>query len=336
MLTFARPPTPRVNDVLTQGPTSARMDRRLPPEGSALRVTAGAALHAALFVDELLAALRALRVQAFPYHRLDVARFLLELDVGLDRLDGPAEVVERLDGRLDAGLVGSDVPLDCLRDRIGNRVDAFAVVQGDPRASDALELVDDLVDRDAGAKAQGHEAREALRERGGVSAAPADLREHFEQAFVVLVDGHVEGAVAREDLLRAPRDDVGAGAGSRDRRLRRHLDADLLRRRRGRLRRSGLRDADIEDLVLARTVPVHRDALALQLVREEVRLLHVVHGRVVGHVDRLRHSRITVVLEGRLHPHVPLRRDVVGDREDALPLLRHILDAARRAAVLED
>src|SRR5438046_1925216 len=115
--------------------------------GSALRVPAGVALDAALFEDERLAALRALRVQAFPEELRGVAGFLLELDVRLDRA---VRLVVRLDGRLNAGLLHPDVPLDRLRDRVGDRVDAFSVVDRDPRAADPFELVDDFVDRDAG------------------------------------------------------------------------------------------------------------------------------------------------------------------------------------------
>src|SRR2546421_16931 len=108
----------------------------------------------------------------------------------------PAELVVRLDGRLDTGLLHPDVPLDRLRDRVRDRVDALPVVDRDPRAADALELVDDLVDRDAGPQAQGNEARDAFREGGSISAAAADLREHFEEAFLVLVDRDVQGAVS--------------------------------------------------------------------------------------------------------------------------------------------
>ena len=43
-----------------------------------------------------------------------------------------------------------------------------------------------------------------------------------------------------------------------------------------------------------------------------------------------------MVLEGGLHADVPLRRDVVGHREDALPLLRHLPEPARAAVVLEN
>src|SRR5207244_13068209 len=119
--------------------------------GSALRVAAGVAFDAALFEDEGLAALRALRIQAFSEELRGIAGFLLELDVRRDRA---VRLVVRLDGRLHAGLLHPDVPLDRLRDRVGDRVDAFSVVDRDPRAADPFELVDDLVDGDAGPQAK--------------------------------------------------------------------------------------------------------------------------------------------------------------------------------------
>src|SRR5437867_1472200 len=169
--------------------------RRWPQEwsASAFRVAARVALDAAFLEHEGFAALRALRIQAFPQQLRGVAALLLHLDVRLDR---PAELVVRLDGRLDSGLLHPDVPLDRLRDRVRDRVDALPVVDRDPRAADALKLVDDLVDRDAGPQAQGNEARDAFREGGSISAAAADLREHFEEAFLVLVDRDVQGAVS--------------------------------------------------------------------------------------------------------------------------------------------
>src|SRR3989449_6589888 len=220
---------------------------------SAFRVAARVAFDAAFLEHEGLAALRALRIQAFPQQLRGVAALLLHLDV---RLDGAAELVVRLHRRLDAGLLHADVPLDRLRDRVRDRVDALPMVDRDPRAPDALELVDDLVDRDAGPQAERDEARDAFRERRGVAAAAADLCEHLEQAFLVLVDRHVQRTVSGEDLLRPTGDHVGTGSRPDDRGLRGHFDVDLFRLAR-------LRDADVQDLVLARAVAVDRYALAL-------------------------------------------------------------------------
>src|SRR5207245_7615401 len=231
---------------------------------SALRVPAGVALHAAFLEHEGLAALRALGIQAFPQQLRGVAGLLLHLDV---RLDGAAEFVERLHGRLHSRLLHPDVTLDRLRDRVRDRIDALPVVDRDARAADALELVDDFVDWDAGSQAQGNEARDPFREGGGVAAAAADLGEHLEEAFLVLVDRDVECAVSGEDLLCAAGDHVGTGSRADDGGLGRHLDMD-------RLRLLGLRDADVEDLILPRPVAVHRDAPAVEVHRHDVRLLH--------------------------------------------------------------
>src|SRR2546427_10041505 len=206
---------------------------------SAFRVAARVALDAAFLEHEGLAALRALRIQAFPQPLRGVAALLLHLDV---RLDGAAELVVRLDRRLDSGLLHADVPLDRLRDRVRDRVDALPMVDPDPRAPDALELVDDFVDRDARTQAQRHETRDAFRERRSLAAAAAELRGHLEQALLVLVDGHVQRAVSRQNLLRSAGDDVRTGARPDDCRLGRHRNMDLFRL-------LGLRDADVEDLV---------------------------------------------------------------------------------------
>src|SRR5207245_8462611 len=206
--------------------------------------------------NQCLAVRRTLGIQPFPQELRGVAGLLLQFDV---RLHGAPELVERLDGRLNAGLLHPDVPLDRLRNRVGNRVDALPVVDRDPRAPDALELVDDLVDRDAGPKAERDEARDAFRERRRVAAAAADLREHLEQAFLVLVDRHVQRAVSGQDLLRPSGDDVRTGSRPDHEGLGWYLDMD-------RFRLVRLRDADIQDLVLPRAVAVDRDSFAVQIV----------------------------------------------------------------------
>src|SRR6058998_2012699 len=270
-----------MNRTRAMGPPTAPRDLALStaPPRSAFRVTARVALDAAFLEHEGFAALRALRIQAFPQQLRGVAALLLHLDV---RLDGAAELVVRLDRRLDSGLLHADVPLDRLRDRVRDRVDALPMVDRDPRAPDALELVDDFVDRDARTQAQRHETRDAFRERRRVAAAAADLREHLEQALLVLVDRDVQGAVSGEDLLCSARDDVRSGPRPKSRGLRRYLDVDLLR------------------------------------------------------LVRLRDGGVAPILESGLHSDMPFRRDVVGRREDLLPLLRDFLQAARGPVVVEN
>src|SRR3989449_3194819 len=293
---------------------------------SAFRVAARVALDAAFLEHEGLAALRTLRVQAFPQQLRGVAGLLLHLDV---RLDGAAELVVRLDGRLDSGLLHADVPLDRLGDRVRDRIDALPMVDRDPRAADALELVDDLIDRDAGPQAERDEARDALRQRRGVAAASADLREHLEEAFLVLVDRDVQGAVPGENLLRPTGDHVGTGSRPDDRGPWGHFDVNLFELLR-------LRDADVEDLVLARAVAVDRDAFAVEVEREQVRLLDVLDGGLPREIDRLRDRGVAPVLERSLHANVPFRRDVVRGGEDLLPLLRDLFQAARGAVIVEN
>src|SRR2546428_749280 len=197
---------------------------------SALRVPARVALHAAFLEDEGLAALRTLGIQAFLQQLRGVAGLLLQFDV---RLHGAPELVERLDGRLDAR------------------------------------------------------------------------------------------------LLRAARDHVRAGARPQRRGLRGDFDADLLRLLR-------LRNADVQDLVLAGAVAVHGDAFAVQVMGQEVRFLHVLHGRLPRQVDRFRHRGVAPVLERRLHANVPLGCDIVRRGEDALPFLGDVLQSPRRSVVVED
>ena len=76
--------------------------------------------------------------------------------------------------------------------------------------------------------------------------------------------------------------------------------------------------ADVEHLLVAAAVAVDGDALAAGLVGQQVDLLDVVDGGLVGEVDRLGDGVVGVLLEGRLQLDVPLGRDVVRRDEDAL------------------
>src|SRR3990170_3719555 len=190
--------------------------KRLPRSVSALRVPAMVALRAPLLEDEGAPALRAFRVQP-ALHEVRCLGLLLYLVVNVH---GAGFHIERVDRRDRAGPLHPDVPLDRLRDRVRDREDPLPVVERQPRAADPLELIDDLVDRHTRAEAQRHEPREAFREARRVPAAAADLREQLEQSLVVLVDRHVQRAVAREDLLRPACDHVGPPPGPCDDRLR--------------------------------------------------------------------------------------------------------------------
>src|SRR3972149_5392184 len=130
--TTARRTSSMVPERRTRGIAPPRAGGAMALSALALRVPARSALHAAFLVHELLPTLRALRVEAFPDHRLDVAGLLLQLDV---RLHGPAELVERFHGRLDAGLLRPEVTLDRLRIRVGGRGHAGPRARRGPRAA---------------------------------------------------------------------------------------------------------------------------------------------------------------------------------------------------------
>src|SRR5581483_10303766 len=326
---------------------------------SALAVPAAQALDASLLQRQHVVALGALGVVA-PGHderRADLVvahEVLLGLGVALDARRGRGGLLEggrhAVEARLDALVqVAGDLAPEGLREAVGHRVDLLAVVVGDLGRADAVELLDDLLGRDAAAQAKAREARDGLGEGGRVAAAAADLREDLEEAVLVLVDGHVERAVAGLDLLRGARDDVGARAGLEDHGARGRGALDLLARGGalgglGRAVQRGLpgglalqllRLAQVEHLVLPAAVAVDGDALAARVVGQEVGLLHVGLGGVLGEVDGLADRGVHVLLEGRLHLHVPLGADVHGGGEDLLPLGGDLGEAARAAVVLQ-
>src|SRR2546425_1219407 len=74
----------------------------------------------------------------------------------------------------------------------------------------------------------------------------------------------------------------------------------------------------------------------MEVEREQVRLLHILDGGLPREINRLRDRGVAPVLEGGLHSDMPFRRDVVGRREDLLPLLRDFLQAARGPVVVEN
>src|SRR5690242_16359780 len=67
-----------------------------------------------------------------------------------------------------------------------------------------------------------------------------------------------------------------------------------------------------EHLALAAAVPVYRDSLATQLVRELVRSFDVDGGRIAPEVDRLADRGMDVALKRGLHAHVSRDVDLVG------------------------
>ena len=77
-------------------------------------------------------------------------------------------------------------------------------------------------------------------------------------------------------------------------------------------------------------IPEHRDAQAAQVVGQLVGLGHVLDRGRLRQVDRLGDPVVRVPLEGRLHPDVPLRRDLVGGDEHLADVFRHPGQAVQR------
>src|SRR5690606_1222562 len=93
-----------------------------------------------------------------------------------------------------------------------------------------------------------------------------------------------------------------------------------------RYRRSGVRAVPRQErqhLPVLRAVAVDGDALDPLVPRLQVDVPHVRHGRLRGQVHGLGHRRVGVLLEGRLHPQVPLRGDLEGGDEGPADVRRH-------------
>src|SRR5215217_27282 len=210
----------------------------------------------------------------------------------------------------------------------------------------ASELVDHL--GRVGAVGEGHRNHtpQGVRERGGRPAGLAEDDEALPGPELVVVHRDVHGAVAGPDLLghagerarpavarlgeRGEGLPLALGRRRRDGRRGRRLGRG---RRHGRLLPAGL--ARGQYLRVARAVPVDRYALAARGEGLAVGVLHVFDARLVGQVDGLGDAHRGVLLERRLHPDVPLARDVVRGHPHAAYVVRDVLDVAH-GAVLGD
>src|SRR5215217_2813913 len=210
----------------------------------------------------------------------------------------------------------------------------------------ASELVDHL--GRVGAVGEGHRDHtpQGVRERGGRPAGLAEDDEALPRPELVVVHRDVHGAVAGPDLLGhaserawpavARLGERGEGlplalrGRRRDGRRRRCFGRG---RRHGRLLPAGL--ARGQSLRVARAVPVDRYALATRGEGLAVGVLHVFDARLVGQVDGLGDTHRRVLLERRLHPDVPLARDVVRSDPYAAHVVGDILDVTH-GAVLGD
>src|SRR5450759_229966 len=88
---------------------------------------------------------------------------------------------------------------------------------------------------------------------------------------------------------------------------------------------------DVEHLLLAAAVTVGGDALAAAAEGQQVDVLDVVGGGLVGEVDRLGDGVVGALLEGCLQLDVPLRGDVVGRGEDPLHVGGHPVEVPHGA-----
>ena len=82
--------------------------------------------------------------------------------------------------------------------------------------------------------------------------------------------------------------------------------------------------AGAQHLPLLAAVAVHGDAFAAQFVGQHIGLRYIVHRGGVGEVDGLGNGVVGVFLGRALHPHVPLRGNVVGSAEDLFHPRRQI------------
>ena len=79
------------------------------------------------------------------------------------------------------------------------------------------------------------------------------------------------------------------------------------------------------------TIAVDGDALALQIVGQQVSLLHILNRSPRRQIDCLAHGGVRVPLPGGLHADVPLGTNVSGRAEDSLELIGQPSNALNRS-----
>src|SRR5215211_4919048 len=210
------------------------------------------------------------------------------------------------------------------RHAVGDGEDGVRSYAGGVAILDAAELVDDL--GRVGAVGKGHRdhAPQGVRKRGGRAARLAKDDEALPRPELVVVHRYVHRAVPGTDLLGHARQGARppvARLGERGEGLPLGLCAlrggnGGCRRRLGGGRRHGrllpARLARGQDLGVARAIAVDRYSLAVQGVGLAVGFLYVLGRRVVGQIDGLGDTHRGVLLEGGLHPDVPLCTYVMG------------------------
>ena len=218
------------------------------------------------------------------------------------------------------GCAGCVAAADNVAQYDGHRVRAGAhqraVVPG-RAAGYPLQLPDDIIGFNAGPQRQRSQAGNRFQQRR-IAAARLPHRSEYLKGFpgIVQVDRNIHIAVSGADALR----DALNLAGTPPRRP----DA----RNCGVIIGIGCRHCrrsvpGAQHLVGLAAVAVHRDAFAAQRVGRLVRFRYIVHRGVLGKVDGLGYGIVGIGLERRLHPHVPLRADVVRHPEHFLDPARH-------------
>src|SRR5215212_616037 len=209
------------------------------------------------------------------------------------------------------------------RHAIGDGEDCVRAYAGGVAVLDTAELVDHF--GRVGAVGKGHRDHtpQGVGERGGRAAGLAQDDEALPRPELVVVHRDVHRAVAGTDLLGH----TGQGARPPVARFGERREGLWLGRCtlrgcnrwcRRRLGRGGChgrflpaRPARRQDLGVARAIAVDRYPLAVKGVGLTVGVLDVLGRRIVGQIDGLADAHRGVLLEGGLHPDVPLARDVV-------------------------
>src|SRR5215203_2727199 len=214
-------------------------------------------------------------------------------------------------------------------DAVGHGEDGVRADAGGVAVLDTAELVHYLGGLRAVGHGERHHTPQSVREGRCRTAGLAQDHEALPRPELVVVHRDVHRAVAGLHLLRHPGEGARAAVarfGQRD--VLDDLDLAGVGRQRLDL---GL--ARGEDLRITRAIAVDRHRLAPQGVGEPVGVLDVLRGRFVREVNGLGDAHRGVLLERRLHPDVPLGRDVVRGHPHAAHVLRNLRYVAY-AAVL--
>ena len=237
-------------------------------------------------------------------------------------------------------------------DRVGNRSDFVSPESDHAIGGDAAQLLVYRREGNAGTQRQRNEPADGLHIRHQGATGLAQTHEHLERlTFLVFRYRHIHFAHRSLDTTGGSAEQLGPGPsgttlevfalsfvqhllrpaqlglqlGNRRLEFRHalttHLATALLLHH---LLRRGSRR---EHLHVPTAVAIHRDALAVQRVRQLVDLTHVVLCCFIREVARLADGAVGMLLERRLHANVPLGRHVVRRHEHSLPCLRHFVEA---------